>query len=344
MCNTWKKVLALTLAAVAVLGCFTACGAGKPAETTAPAVTEPAEEAGVLKVLTLGHSLSNNANFMLNAVAHAEGYKEMKVGFLYYSGCPLKKHVEFLTNNSPEYVLYVSSTETPNEPAAAMENVTMLDAIKFDYWDIIVMQGGVFELAKPETFTNGDIQTIQKYVNEHKRNPNAVFYWNLPWAFATDPALQNEGYAKQYLPYGNDRRTLFNTFCKNVQDHIVPDETFVKFIPSGAAVENAISSYMKESDILCDYAHAGDFGRLIAAYTYFCVLTGVDKLEEIKLDAIPKKFVKTSDVPGERVLQDYDKALILESVNNALANPYQITESQYKQEPAGYVHITNHDG
>jgi hypothetical protein len=327
-----------------VLSLLTACTPAAPAETTEPTVTEPPEEAKVLKVLTLGHSLSVNATRMLNLVAHAEGFQEMTVGTLYYSGCPLNKHVEFLTNNSPVYSLYTSSTETAGDPPAQIESVTMLDAIKSDYWDIIVMQGGTYDLAKPTTFTDGNIQAIQKYVNEHKRNPNAVFYWHLPWAFATDPELQNDRYMKGYEAYGNDRRKLFDAFSKNVQSYIIPDETFVKFIPSGAAVENAISSYMTEKDLLCDYAHATDFGRLIAAYTYFCVLTGVEKLEEIKLDAIPKKFVKTSDVPGDRVLTEDDKALILESVNNALANPLQITESQYKQAPEGYVPVLNHDG
>lgn len=344
MHNTWKKIIALTLCLLTVLGCFSACGNGSPAETTEPTVTEPPEEAKVLKVLTLGHSLSNNANFMLNLVANAEGYQDMKVGFLYYSGCPLNKHVEFLQNNTPAYSLYVSSTDDPQKTPEAMENVTMLNAIQFDYWDVIVMQGGTFELANSETFTNGDIQTIQKYVNENKKNPNAVFYWHLPWAFATDPDLQTDNYSKRWEAYGNDRRVLFDAFSKNVQNYILPDETFVKFIPSGAAVENAISSYMTEKDILCDYAHAGDFGRLIAAYTYFCVLTGVDKLDQIKLDAIPKNFVKTSVVAGDRVLTDADKALIMESVNNALANPLQITESQYKEAPAGYVRVEQHDG
>ena len=347
MRNLWKRTLALVLAFLCVLACV-GCGE-KPAapETTAatkPAPTEPEGEAEVLKVLTLGHSLAVNATRMLNLVAHAEGYKEMKIGTLYYSGCPLYRHVEFLTNDSPEYALYISSTETPDLPPEVMESVTMLQAIKFDYWDIIIMQGGVFELAKAETFTKGDIQTIQKYVNDNKLNPNAVFGWHLPWAFATDPAQQNDNYANQYKPYNNDRRILFEAFCKNVEDYILPDETFTCLIPSGAAVENAISSHMKEGDILCDYAHAGDFGRLIAAYAYYCTLAGIDKLEEIKVDAIPKAFVKTSYVPGDRELTEADKALILESVNNALAHPLEITQSQYKEAPEGYIHIESHDG
>ena len=345
MPNTLKKILALCLAAVLILGCFTACGnQGGQTETTAPVATENPEEAKVLKVLSLGHSLAVNACFMLNMVAHAEGYEEMKIGTLYYSGCPLSKHVQYLTNNTPAYTPHVSSTEDPNRPPEQVENMTMHDALKFDYWDVIVMMGGSTEIENPEGLTNGNIQTIQKYVNENKRNPNAVFAWNMPWPSATHPDLQNENGAKNYEKYNNDRRLRFAAFAENVKNTILPDETFSYLIPTGTAVENVISSYMTETDIICDYAHAGDFGRLVAAYVYFCVLTGKDKLEEIKVDAIPKKFVKTSVVSGDRVLSDADKALILEAVNNALANPLQITESQYKEAPEGYVQVQTHDG
>ena len=339
-----KRMIVFILCAVMVAGCLSGCGAKAPAETTAPAVTEPAEEAGVLKVLTLGHSLSLNSCFMLNLVAHAEGYKEMKIGTLYYSGCPLGKHVEFLQNNSAEYSLHISSTETPDQPPQVMEDFTMYNAILFDYWDVIVMQAGGTEMTKEGSFTNGNIQTIQAYVNEHKLNPNAVFMWNQGWAGSTDPAVQSESVKQRYEGFDNDRRKLFAAYMDVVGENIVPDKTFKALIPTGTAVENAITSYLTEKDLICDYSHAGDFGRLIAAYTYFCVLTGVEKLEEIKVDAIPKKFVKTSVVAGDRVLTEDEKALVLESVNNALANPLQVTESQYKDVPAGYVRVEQHDG
>lgn len=351
--KTWKRILALALSVLMILGCLTACGGGEDQKETEPVVTESPEEAKTLKVLTLGHSLSVNSTRMLNLVAHAEGYKEMTIGTLYYSGCPLSKHVQFMNNNSAEYKLYLSSTTTADKAPKGIDNVTMLQAIEYDYWDVIVMQGGTFDLAEAETFTSGAIQLIQKYVNEHKKNPNAVFMWHLPWAFSTDIDLQrtksdddnNNSFMQAYKKYDNDRRKLFAAFAKNVNDYILPDETFVKLIPSGAAVENAISSYMTEKDILCDYAHATDLGRLIAAYTWYCALTGVDKLEEIKLDAIPRAFIATSIIAtSERVLTEDDKALIIESVNNALANPLQITESQYKEEPEGYVPVMNKDG
>ena len=56
--------------------------------------------------------------------------------------------------------------------------------------------------------------------------------------------------------------------------------------------------------------------------------------DAIKLDAIPKKFLNsTQNKAIDRPLTEMEKAIILESVNNALANPYKITQSQYTVAP-----------
>ena len=342
-----KKILAFTLAVLLVLGCFAGCsnnGGATTEESTEPELTEPAEEAKVLKVLTLGHSLAVDSTHMLNLVAAAEGYKEMKIGTLYYSGCPLPKHVEYLTNNSPEYQLYISSTETPNDIFTIIDKVTMGDAIKYDYWDIIVMQGGVFEIGRSETYTNGDIQTIQKYVNENKKNPLAKFVWNMTWTPPQDEELRmtynnskDNSYFTSYEEYNSNRTTFYNAIAKCVGDHILTDSTFVDMIPSATAMENALSSYLEEKDLHRDYAHASDFGRLMVAYTWFCKLTGVEKLTEIKLDTVPRNFFRSIDgklMPTGWTLTQAEKDLIIESVNNALANPLQMTQSQYTEAPA----------
>ena len=343
--KTWKRILALMLSVLMILGCFTACGGGE-AQQTEPVATEDPEEAKALKVLTIGHSLSNDANWLLSLVADAEGYENLTVGFLYYSGCSLSKHVQFMNSNSTEYKLWLSSTETANEAPQEIDNVTMQTAVEYDYWDIIIMQGGVFEIAEDATYTSGAIQLIQKFVNEHKKNPNATFMWHMPWAFATELELQKKkdtdlsknSFHQGYKAYDNDRTKFYAAFAKCVNDHILPDETFVDMIPTGTAFENAVSSYLTEFDMHRDYSHATDLARVIAAYTMYCVLTGVEQLEEIKLDAIPKTLLNaTLDKSKDRVLTVNEKALILESVNNALKNPLHITQSQYTEAPADYI-------
>lgn len=344
MKKTLKKVLALSLALVTVLCLLTACGGnGEPEPSTEPAVTEPAEEAKVLKVLTLGHSLALDCGHMLNMIAATEGigdYEEIVIGTLYYAGCSLNRHVNYLQNNSSEYKLYLSSTKTPDTPPTIMDAVTMQTALKYDYWDIIVMQGGVFEITEPGTFTNGNIQTIQDYANKNKRNPLAVFAWHMPWASPLDNTLRDtypntpNNYYTSYEKYNNDRTTFYKGITKCVSDHILTDETFQFVIPTGTAMENALSSYLEEADLHRDYVHSTDLARVMNSYVWYCKLMGIEKLEGIKLDTIPVKFFKSTQGVTDRVLTEAEKNIILESVNNALANPLQMTQSQYTQAPA----------
>lgn len=342
--KSWKKIFAFFLSVLMTLSCFAACGGNgnqnEQGQSEPATQTEPAEEAKVLKVLTLGHSLAVDAGHLLAFVANAEGYQEMKVATLYYSGCPLNKHVEFLTNNSKEYALYLSSTTDPKSAPTVMEGVTMGDAIKYDYWDIIVMQGGVFEIGRSATYTNGDIQTIQKYVNDNKKNPNAVFFWNMAWAPPVDEELRmtfnnskENSYFTTYKEFNDDRTTLYNAITKCVSDHILTDDTFKGLIPSGTVFENALSSYLEEKDMHRDYAHATDLGRLMVAYTWFCKLTGIEKLDEIKVDTVPKNLFRSRQEPMDWTLTQAEKDLILETVNNALAEPLKMTQSQYTVAP-----------
>lgn len=344
MMKPWKKALTLALVFLMVLGTFAACGgsgnADTPETTTQPEATQPAEEAGVLKVLTLGHSLAVDSGHMLAMIANAEGYEAMKVATLYYSGCPLDKHVQFMTENKPEYSLYVSSTETPNVPPNIIESVTMEQAITFDYWDIIIMQGGVFEIANPAKYQDGNIQKIQQYVNERKLNPTATFAWHMAWAPPVTNSLRDQypkepnSYYSNYEKYNDDRTALYNDIAKCVNEIIVPDETFEFVIPSGTVMENALSSYLEETDLHRDYVHATDLARVMVSYTWYCKLAGIEKLEEIKLDTIPKVMFRSTVSNEDRVLTDAEKDLILESVNNALAEPFKMTQSQYTTAPA----------
>ncbi len=306
------------------------------------------EKKNAIKVLTIGHSLAVNSNHMLARIAVAEGFPKMEIGTLYYQGCPLFRHVEFLKNDAKEYCLYSSSTEDVTKPPVVMKGVSMKEAIRCKDWDIIILQGGLFEIGKDETFTDGNIQVIQNYVNENKLNPNAVFGWHMPWPGATDPKLVStysnvERWLGRYAPYDNDRAKLYKAYTKCVSKYILTDDSFQYFIPSGTAFENAMSSYLDQKDLHCDYVHATDYARVIAAYTWFCVLTGVEQLDDIKMTTIPKAFFAAKTVPeelvaaktepGDYVLTEMEKAIVIEAVNNALKSPLAMTQSRYTQAP-----------
>ena len=338
-----KKTLALVLAALLALGVFAGCDKGG-ADSDEPVATEPAEEAKVLKVLTLGSSSSVDSNHMINLVAAAEGigdYEEVMIGTLYYSGCKLYEHVQFLTQDSPVYRLYLSSTKTGDRPPETMDNVTMGMALKFNYWDIIVLQPGGQEAMVDETYTNGNIGIIRKYVEENRMNPLAVYGWHTIGVSSTDPELtalypySPNAYAESAAKYNYDRERMLNERTERMERFVMSDPSYVYVIPTCTAVENAITSYLGQKGIKRDYTHLTDVGRLIASYVWYCELFGIEELTEIKVDAIPKAFLKsTVDKSQDLVLTEGEKAVIMEAVNNTLKNPLKITPSQYTQAPA----------
>ena len=340
-----KRFLAILLTTALTLG-LCACG-DAPVET--PAETEPAptEAAGIpkkdtLKVLTLGHSATVDANHFLALVAAAEGYDGLTVGTLYHSGCRLSQHVKFLTEDAREYNLYLSNSANPAPPTVMMD-VTMKEALRYDNWDVIVIQGQGFEMGIEANMKLGYIDIIKDYVNEHKLNPNAVFAWTTSWQSATEPELLDmypytpNTYYTNWEPYGTNRNTLYHVIIDRLKTYILPDDSFVELIHSGTAIENALSSYMTEFDLLRDYAHTTDYGRLMAAYVWYCKLLGVEQLEDIKQDVIPVAYFRSNTGLQDIQLTELEKNILIESVNNALKNPLEITQSQYTEAPADYV-------
>ena len=351
MLRIWKRLLCLVLVFLLPVGILSACGTTgesiptteETVEATEPAPTEPPEEASVLKVLTLGHSLAVDSNHMINLVAATEGigdYEEIMIGTLYYSGCRLSQHVTFIRSGEAAYDLYMSSTATPDAPPQILREMTIEQAVCFEYWDIIVMMGNPWEVDGAGAFENGNIQTIQNFVNERKMKPDAIFAWHMPWATPGDVDLLNmypyepNSHYNNALAYGFDKLAHFNAMTRCVEQYILTDETFRFVIPTGTAMQNAWSSYLEDKDIHRDYFHANDFGRVMTSYVWYCMLMGIDQLEEIKLDAIPAAFLKsTEDKTQPRVLTEEEKAIMLESINNALADPLHMTQSQYTEAP-----------
>ena len=336
-----KKIIACTLTALLILGMLGGCAAAEPTPSTEPKETQPEEEKQVLKVLTLGSSSSVDACHMLNLVAAAEGVEqELVVGTLYYSGCTLSQHVQFYNQNSNVYDLYLSSSKEPEKRPRIINEVSMRSALGYDYWDIIVLQGSSGESLKDESFTNGNIVVIKDFVNELKKNPEAVFAWHAIASCSTDPELiasypyNPNPYQTTAAAYDYDRAKMFRDRADRLVRFIMADEDYKYVVASCTAVENAITSGLGQKGIKRDYTHLTDLGRLIAAYSWYCELYGIEELTEIKVDAIPMAFLKsTQDKSKDRVVTDFEKSIIMEAVNNTIKNPLEITQSQYTQAP-----------
>ena len=146
-----------------------------------------------------------------------------------------------------------------------------------------------------------------EYVNANKTNPDAKYVWNMTWAY--------QGDHKSLAKLENGQETMYKSIVDTNQEVIVPNEAFVTVIPVGTAIQNARTSFLGDT-LTKDGSHLNQLGEVIGGYTWYATFVG-KPLDEIKLNKIPGGAEFTEDV----------KAVILESVNNALANPFEVTPS-----------------
>ena len=314
-----------------------------------------------LKILMIGNSLSVDAGHMLAHIAKTEGAESIHIGTLYYSGCTLSQHVDFLTHDQAVYRYYDSGFDNPDSATydkgslipKTTEKYTMKMGIEKDAWDIIVMQQGVFEAGNAESY-NEDMQTIMDYVRAYCRNPDAVFVWNSIWAGPVDPVMvgkatngkgpesstyesnykKNVGYATDKGLDENAQNIFFAKIIDAVTSKVETNSNYVYWIPSGTAMQNALSSELGDQDLYRDYIHASDLGRYIYSYMWYCALTGME-FTGVKEDEIPYeiRYIKKDDQSevdpppeGEGyALTDELKRIITWSIQKAFENPYGCT-------------------
>ena len=347
-----KRLLCLLLALVCVLS-MTCCGKadksadskdGKKHETTAtqtttpttqpatpetePATpetqpttpTEPPEPAapefdpngnktwnedGVLKILTIGNSFSNDAMEYVFDIAYAAGAKDVYLGNLYIGSCTIDKHLTNAKEDNGAYTYYTNEV-------GAWEKVSkykMSDAIKSQNWDFISIQQNSKNSGKPESYAG--LQELVNIVKSQATNPKVEIVWHMTWACA------NDYNGDLFVYYQMDQETMYNAIVDSVKQGVFPIEDITRVIPNGTVMQNIRSSYF--GDNICrDGLHLSlPNGRLLAGITIVAATIGID------WDTIDMSEIHSAFENDEKFAQ-----VALESVKNAMENPYQITQSK----------------
>ena len=309
-----KKTICVLLAAFLCASLLAACGApSAPDSTTAATQAEPTidrstplSDGKTLKVLAVGNSFSNNTTEFLYDIATAEGVTDVVIGKLYISGCTVAMHLENAQNNAPAYEYSKNTTGNWQYTQSA----TLEYALQDEPWDIITVQQGSSPSGIVETYSG--LSELVSYINAKKANPNARLVWHMTWAYQVGST--NTAFSK----YNNDQMTMYNAICNAVQEAVLPTNAFHSVIPAGTAIQNARTSSLGDN-LTQDTYHLNDMGKVIGAYTWYATFVG-KPLEAIHIDNVANKVTLT----------DTDKAIIVESVNNALSNPYSVIQSTNK--------------
>lgn len=315
-----KRILSLALCVLLVMSLFAGCGNTESESTTTETTVADVPDDGVLKILAIGNSFSEDAMQMLYEIAQAEGKEQIVLGNLYIGGCSLNTHAKHTTSKEKAYEFYFND----NGFWKTEGKCTLQAGIRRADWDIITLQQASNASGKANTY-NQDIQTIVDYIHKNKANPGAKILWHMTWAYKLDST------SEEFANYDYDQAAMYAAITGAVQEKIVPDSAFSGVLPSGTAIQNARSSYLGDT-MNRDGAHLSDLGRVIAGYTWYCVLTG-KTLDAISLNAVPDRLTKSYDMPGDMVLTEGEKLVIAEAVKNAIANPYTVTQSQYTEDP-----------
>ena len=306
-----------------------------------------------LKVLAITSSFGLNTTQLLYDVAVAEGYapENVTVARLYTSGCSLEKHLTYAPDKPVyQYTKVSGDPEIVAEHAAEGQvvgkmfevmkegNATLLDGLLDEKWDIIFMQQGARISAIESSYTDAqgrDYITLLRNVMEpyvQQQCPDARFVWNMLWAF-------DKGSAEKPLSstFKGDQNAMYQASIDCTMKFAVPRTDYDRIIPSATAIQNARTSFFGET-LSRDTYHLNNLGAAIAAYDLFAVLTG-QEIKEINLDIVSAS-AKNGIAGAAKIktpFREDEKLVIMESVNNALRNPYAVTPSQYPPEDySGY--------
>ena len=218
----------------------------------------------LIRVLCIGNSFSWDAVEQELVPLCAESGIEVEVHNLYYGGCSLEQHAEFLLRDTAAYSHRVCTNECPR---VVKDTVTLKEALMAGEYDYISFQqashdSGIRDSYEP--WLSLLIDTVRAY------QPKAQLCWMQTWAYsqdATHPA---------YPRYHCDQQEMWDSIqaCTKYVQEIVNRKLVL--IPCGAAIQ--LARHTKLGDTLCrDGYHLNyAYGRYTAACVWYEILTGKD--------------------------------------------------------------------
>ena len=291
-----------------------------------------------LRVLSIGHSFSKDAmdTYLWDLLDSSGKYDYIVIAYLFYPGCSLDRQWDHISGrqgtdkdgNAYEYQQYRKTDPYTGEwelcyKPDEFKNLAAY-AIQDEKWDIITLQPSPDYGTGPENCggTNDyeDVGNILNWIRSNKTNAKAKVYYHMTWAFSKDCKL----WSYQYSNW--DQMTQYKGFVSATQKYIfnAHPNGFAGIIPAGTAIQNARSSklgdvfnmpggYEADNRTAKDGYHLNDRGDLVAALTWYSVLTG--------------KKASTAKCPDE---WKSEWKIFTEAVDNAVKKPYQVTQSSYK--------------
>ncbi len=268
-----------------------------------------------LKILMIGNSFSQDTVMWMPAIAKSLGFTDIEVGTLVKGGCTLEMHHDYMVNNTPAYEFLYGD----GEGWTTTYNCTMAQGLKITDWDFVCLQQQSSNSGNVASY-NSDLDELVDYVQKTTLKKDRVkLVWNMTWSYPAG----SDWFGGLY---DNDTMKMYNSIMSAVQEKIVTNKNFCLISPAGTAIQNGRTSSVLEVNFAGaddatldawnrDGAHLSVYeGRFTSSLSMFCTVTGYTPDEitynPTNVDAIEARVIR-------------------ESVKNALANPFAVTNSNY---------------
>lgn len=217
-----------------------------------------------IKILAIGNSFSMDAMEYLYPMLKDFTDEPIVLGDLYIGGCSLETHWQNAQGNLPHYEFYKNTDGV----WVKHPNVSILDAILQEDWDIITLQQNSGRSGMPETY-QPYLSNLIDYVLKNTTNPNVKLAWHMTWAYQSDSTHHD------FPNYHNDQTEMFDAIKEALRSVVLKLNCFSYMIPAGEAIQNARKTF---GDILTrdGYHLSIPLGRYIAGLSWVAALTDFD--------------------------------------------------------------------
>ena len=215
-----------------------------------------------MKVLSIGNSFSQDAHKWLHDIAELHNVK-IELANLYIGGCSLETHWKNFEEDNEDYDLEINGNE-------GTAKISISKALTMDKWDIITLQ--------QVSGFSGFIESYEPYLSNLAAKvkiaqPDAKIYFHQTWAYEIDS--QHSDFSR----YNREQKTMYSKILEASKS--AADSLNAPIIPVGRVIQ-----FLRENVDVFDYSNGGlslcrdgfhlsyDYGRFVAAATWFITLTG----------------------------------------------------------------------
>ncbi len=265
-----------------------------------PAQYERGNREGVIKILAIGNSFSEDA--IESHLYELAKEKNMKViiANMYIGGASLEVHKENVERSIPAYDYRKIGLDGQKK---VYPKVSLDLAVEDEYWDYISFQQVSQNSGQLETIKNS-LPAVYSYVKSKIKNPGVKYVYHQTWAYA-----QNSTHSG-FTNYKNDQMEMYKAIVNVSKEvkNIVPIDIIV---PSGTAIQNGRTSVVEDNFTRDGYHLAIPLGRYTAACTWF------------------EKLFNTS-VVGMKYrpegVSSFEASIAQNAAHLAVLKPYEVTE------------------